>query len=67
MEAEQIFKGWSLVGVLSINEGVPAKGIVGFLPFFFFFLKSWLELKKLLRHTQWLGYVSSSRGTDYTW
>lgn len=37
MEAEQIFKGWSLVGVLSINEGVPAKGIVGFLPFFFFF------------------------------
>lgn len=66
MEAEQILKGWSLVGVLSINEGVPAKGIVGFLLCCFFF-KSWLELKKLLRHTQWLGYVSSSRGTDYAW
>ena len=50
MEAEQIFKGWSLVGVLSINEGVPAKGIVEFLHFFF--LKSRLELKKLLSHTQ---------------
>lgn len=62
MEAEQIFKGWSLVGVLSINEGVSAKGIVEFLHFF---LKSRLELKKL-SHTHSV-CVSSSRGTDYAW
>lgn len=65
MEAEQLFKGWSLAGVLYVTEGVPAKGIVGFLPFS---IKSRLELKKLLSHTQWPGcQFSSSRGTDHTW